>query len=348
MASFPDRDTLRSLSDQELRELFRARSRPRSLALLGGILFWLMLLFLPLGVCLWLLWPAPPPAAVFLLAFDQAATPGEPVPLRAQVWPMKNTPRPSLAGRTVLFYQSARQPLALGPSPEDWQQAGATEETGQVTVSWQAPATPGIVNYAVQLTNPGQRRVFDPARVFVWPADTSLLLVSVDRTLVTVAPAAWQQRSVVDIPPAQDVGDALLQAQKKKYQIVYLALGVDDPLSCRKVRDWVERRAQAKDLPLPPGPVLGRPCYTPTCEEAQARRLVIQELLQRFHGPHQAVARQVAEVRAFQELGLTCLLVNPREAAPAGVRRLVSWSELPACLEPPRQSPASAPPAVKN
>jgi hypothetical protein len=320
------------LDPDEVTRLLKAGARKQRPRTWVGLLFWLFVLAVPLGVLLWWVRPRPAPPHLLVLAFDQVATPGEAVALRGQVWPADDEAAGTvLSGHDVFFVIGGGVP---GAGREPWQAGAATGEDGAAGVEWQAPARAGVTDFAVRLPGGrGRPNVEDRGRAFAWPADTHLLIVEPESALTDAPASAWRKRAPADIPRLSGAADALAKASARHYQVVYLAVAADRAPLCRKVRDWVQLRPPGKEKAFPDGPVLGRPAYGDDMDEARARREVLGELQKRFKGPLAAVARQDKAARVFRESGLRTFLVMKEGEAPAGVIRVPSWAELADRLE---------------
>jgi hypothetical protein len=317
----------RSLSDEEITRLLRAGVRQRPLWTWRGLLFWMLLLAVPLVLLLWLVWPRSQPPALHVVAGDQVSVPGCEVTLRGQLWLAEAEAKEiALEGQEVVFAVPS-DPLEP-PGQEAWQKKTTSTAEGVAAVGWPAPAGPRVVDFICRLVDERQRGpVQDGGRVFLWPADTPLLLLEADRALTDMPVAEWQTRSTADVPIRPGIAESLKQVEGRKYQVVYLALAGSRPLLYQKVRGWVQLHH------LPKGPVLSRPLYAEKADEDQARKEILGELKKHFHGPLAAVAQHSAEAKAFHDLGLTCFLIGKADQTPPGVTRIASWSDLPAQLD---------------
>jgi hypothetical protein len=289
-----------------------------------------MLMGAVVGLLLWWVWPRPAPPRLVVLTFDQLATPGAEVPLRAQVWPAESQAVANLAGHDLVI---VAMPRAVPDGQGPWQAKAISAPTGMATAVWTAPAKAGASEFFVRHADP--RRSLgadDRARVFTWLAETPLLLVEVETTLTEVPLSAWEDRATMDIPRLPGTADTLDEVRARKYQIVYLALKIDRPLTHHKVRDWIQLRATRTTKQFPDGPVLGRPAYEPDMDAAQSLRKVVEELRSRFHGPLAAVTRQRSEAEIYHGAGLRTILIEKNAKVPEGTVRVPSWAEVPGQL----------------
>jgi hypothetical protein len=323
---------------EEVTRLLKEGARKRRPRTCAGLLFWFVVLAVPVGLLAWWFRPRPVPPHLLVLTFDEVAVPGKTVTLRAQLLPAADEAADvPLGGREVFFLVGPTVPPAAGRA--GWQDSAAGDDAGAAAVRWQAPGHPEVVPFTVRL--PGGRsrsNVEDRGRVFTCSPNTPLLVVPAESALTDAPPDAWRKLSAADIPRLAGAADALSRAQKEgRYQVVYLALRADRPPLYRKVRDWVQQvRPAGKEKPLPLGPVLGRPAYTDNQSEAAARKEVLGRLRTPFKGRRVAVTREAREAQAFRALGFEAFLVAGGKA-PAGVRGVASWAELPAKLKAARK-----------
>jgi hypothetical protein len=320
----------RHLSPEEFGRLLKETVHRRRPLSLRAVFFWLALLALALGLFLWWMRPRPLPPRLTVWTFEQITAAGKSVVLRGQL--RADVPDADLAGQE-LFFEDVTVPRPRAGKP--WKAQGVTRPDGVASVSWQAPAEAGVMEFAVRFSGDLRRRGSeDRARVFVVPAGTPLLLVEVETALTGARAEAWAKRSIFDIPRLDEPAKALEAVQAGKQRIVYLGLQADQPLIYHKVRDWVQRRPTGKERPLPAGPVLGRPDYDAVVEQGRALRLVVGDLRDRMGGPLAAVTGQAAEAEAMRDAGLRTFLIT-KGSAPAGVIPVPTWSDLPARLRAP-------------
>jgi hypothetical protein len=320
------------LSPEEVTQLLKMAARKRRPWTVWSVLFCLVLIGVPVGLLLWWLWPRPALPHVLVLTFDEVAVSGAVVTLRAQLRPADDEdPGVSLRGIDV-YFKDVTNPQRAGLEP--WQEQTQSDEHGVATARWQPPASPMVGAFEARIFGDRRRKGgLDTGRVFLWPANTPLLVVDADTTLTDAPISAWRRSIPADVRRPSESAEALQTARAKGYQIVYLALAVDEPLAYRKVRDWVQHRPPANQKRFPDGPVLGRPSYAGDMDEGQARHDLLDGLRQRFSGPLAGVARQARTAEAYRTAGLRTYLVAEGEV-PAGVTRLKTWAELPTALVP--------------
>jgi hypothetical protein len=291
------------------------------------VLLCLLIFGVPLGLFAWWVWPRPPLPRLLVVTFDEMATPGEAVTLRAQLRPAEGEPADArLDGQELYFSDPGGARL---PGQEPWQLRTTSGPGGVATAQWQPPPGASVHLFRARLS--GDRRrppVDDQGRVFLWPRETPLLVVEVEPALTDAPASAWEKQSVADIRRPPEPADALQAAEARKYRVVYLALTSGHPLVYHKVRDWAQMRPGPRDKALPLGPVLGRPSYAADMDAARARREVLDELKKQFQGPRVAVTRQPAAAEAYRDAGFRTFLITADGAAPQGVTVLKQWPDL--------------------
>jgi hypothetical protein len=298
------------------------------------VAFWLVLLAGLLALFVWWIWPRPVLPRLLVLTFDQVTTTEGEVVLRGQLWPEKDQTGVSLTGFELLFEKIGR-PRAAGQSP--WQAKAVTGPDGMAQTTAPVVADSAVTDFIVRFAGQGRGQGGDDrARLFVWPANTPLLLVSVESALTDAPPEAWQERAAPEIPRLPEAAKALewvlAVPREFKNKVVYLALRADYPLGYRKVCDWIQRRPTAREMPFPDGPVLGRPSYVTGMTEADALRAILAELQSRFHGFLTGVTRNAQEAKAWSKAGLETILISKNGPDLAGIIRVSSWSEVPRLL----------------
>jgi hypothetical protein len=288
----------------------------------------LLLAAIPLAFLAWWYWPRGALPRLDATAFDAVAVPGEALSLHAQLTPEEaGAVAPDLGGAEVYFAELALQ----GPQGEPPQQVRVrSTPDGVAAAGWKAPAAEEVVYFQASYTDPrGLYRREDRARLFTWKATTPLLLVELD-ALAAGGADAWAKAHVATIPAREAAGKALQAANEKRYQIVYIGRGAASPVVYRKMRVWLEAKAQEVTL-LPDGPVLG---HVPAAGEAPTPggwAAVFRGLKQRFRGPVVGVARDVPLAETFRAAGVPALLVGDAEV-PRGMTRVAAWEDLLAKL----------------
>jgi hypothetical protein len=318
------------INPEEMARLLRAniqKRRPRSLF---TFLMVLGVCALPLALIAWWSWPRPELPRLVVIAFDQLALAGHPVPVRAWVTPQDaNLPTPDLRDVIVSFeeFRLPQQPGAQAPVVQV-----RSDRKGEA-MDMNGLGGEDIVEFKVSHADPRQRyRTEDRARVFARPADTPLLLVEV-AAVAKASPDAWRTSHIRDLV-VQVAADKTLQvAQEKHYQVVYLAAGAASPMVYRKMRGWVETKAQEERL-FPDGPVLGQLPDPGEPPQAALWAKPLAALKRRFRGIIVGVAKDARLGEVLHAGGATTYLVGAAGEMPPGITRLPSWEKLPAQLLP--------------
>jgi hypothetical protein len=276
-----------------------AQRRPRPwkfvlTALAGSVLLLLLLA--------WWLYPQAKSPPLQVIAFDVLSTPDETPHARAQLLALPDDIGPHRwSGRTIVFHE---QPLLLGPNKKPREIVAKSDERGQASVEWPVEQA-ALTEYLVLHVDAEQRRgsAHERGRIFVWPKNTSLLIVDADETLL---------RPNLDAKAAPEI---LAKAVKDDWRIVYLALAGTQTHQFRKTRDSIEKQAL-----LPKGPILGRKFFTDETTVASARHDVIQELQSRFKGTMLAVVSQRESAKVCEDLGMRTVVIGGAEVA--------TWAEV--------------------
>jgi hypothetical protein len=290
-----------------------------------------LLLVLLLGLPIYLLWPTAERPLLLLAAFDQVALPGETVPLCARIEPLGEAePRANLAG-CRLYFQELQS---------DWRQELATDHDGKVIVpmsptrqrgspspAHQAPADLPL-EIVVRYPGEGPRQPGTQSRshVFVWPLESSLLLVDAERALPDEDPAKLWTANNLDIRPRSGAV-ACLRAIRAKYRIGYLSAGADRPSRYNKLRAWLERSWAPEPDQFPDGPLLARACHL-SLSETEFLQATLKDLKERFQGPAVALTAHAENARLFHQAGWRSFLLSETTDSPEGVTVVPSWSEL--------------------
>jgi hypothetical protein len=310
--------------EDEITQKLRAAARKRRPLTWQGVLVLLALFLVPAGLLMWsMLSPRPDPPRLDVVAFDQLGLAGQEIELRAILEPMEvDREQVNLAGFPLFFEEN----LAAGKAKAGRVKEAASVDGGLATVSWSFPD--GSKNtFVVRVPGDKVRRgAIDRGQIYPLSSDTPLMLVDVT-TLSAAVAREWQTRNPMDIRPLAEAAKALQTMQKKKIQVVYLALAADRPLTYRKVRGWVENQVNGKN-PFPAGPVLGRKEYVADGESA-ARHETLRGLKENFRGLMVAIVGQGEAAAVCRGLGVDTILFGA-DAAPEDVIRVKSWKEVPA------------------
>jgi hypothetical protein len=285
---------------------------------IGAVLTVLLIILLLAGL-IYLLWPGPERPPLLLAAFDQVALPGEPVSLCARLEPLNEAAIGAKLGGCRLYFQDLQS---------DWHEAFATDRDGKVVVERNFAATDIPVQIVARYPGDGQRQpgVQATSRVFVWPPETSLLLVDADETLPDGDPAKLWKENNLDIRPRSGAA-ASLRAARAKYRIGYLSAGADQPSRYNKLRAWLERGWTPEPEQFPDGPLLA-PAGCLPLHGVEFVHATVQHLRQCFPGAAVAVTAEKETARFLHQAGWQTFLLTEAGEAPEGVTVIKSWSEL--------------------
>lgn len=276
------------------------------------------------GLFIWWAWPSGEYPAVTLAAFDQVALPGETVSLTACLEPVEHFEKDAGLAGAALFFQAAaaedhHQVPANALGYGSWECAfGAETEPLDFVVRH-----PGI---------PSRRRgVQASGRVFVWPAETCLLIVDADTALADAGPDALWTANNLDLRALPEAAAALTAAGKKR-QVVYVSAGADRPTRYNKLRAWLTSGTRPGAESFPAGPVLAAGALH---GEGRDRFLehTLASLRRRYPGSGVAVTRDERLAGMFRAAGLDTFLLS-ETGLPADVQAVKSWGELRKLLKP--------------
>jgi hypothetical protein len=311
-----------SKPEDELTKQLRAAVRKRRPWTLRGRLVVLAVVLVPIAWFVWLIFPEPAPPRVTVIACDQVGLSGQDVDVTAWLETADQTEnRVRLGGYPLLFEEGQTPPPA---DKEPRQIATVSGDGGEASSTWRFPADRSLAEVLVRYEGDRRRRAAnDRARVFLWPAQTSLLVVDVQEALTREDSAGWRTTNILDIPARPGAIKALHTARAAGFQIVYLATQAERPLFYRKMRGWVGNALTTKE-PVPLGPVLGRPTYGPEATESAGREAVLRRLKETFHGPIVAVVGSSEAAAVCQALAVSAILLGDADAPPE-VIRVKSW-----------------------
>jgi hypothetical protein len=279
-----------------------------------------------LALIAWLNRSEPEPVPLMVVATDAVTAAGDSVVLRAWLRPQNGKEEGALlAGQDVYFVDSMLASLDDHKGAGGILEKATTGDDGEATVSWKPPDNPPAVWVRYPGRNPPS---YDGPRVFVWPADSKILVVEARHALMAADTRAFRRLQVTQIQSFPGAFQALQQASARGYRIAYLATAPDRPQSYHKLRGWLQRRSPLSPGNFPEGPALGRPSYAGDGEEKGAMRDALRALKRRFKGSLMGVAGRASDGELFQEEGLETYLIAVAAKAPRGVKLLQSWNEL--------------------
>lgn len=302
--------------------LARTSAAKRSRRILPGLILLAVVAGL-VGLFGWWVWPRGDYPAVTLAAFDQVALPEEKITITACLEPVEPFEQDAhLAGAALYFLAGAadaREAAADARGFASWDHALGTE----------SPVLDFVVRYPGLPTH--RRGVPASGRVFVWPAETSLLVVDADSALTQGSADALWTANNLDIRALPGAA-ATLRAAAKTRRIVFLSAGADRPTRYNKLRAWLTSGARPAAESFPPGPVLAAGSVP---SEGRGRFLdeTLVELRRRFPDSGTAVTQDERLAELLRDSGFTTFLLTQTEP-PAGVESVKSWGELQKVLTP--------------
>ena len=149
-------------------------------------------------------------------------------------------------------------------------------------------------------------------KVFVWPADSKLLLVDAEHSLADGEAAKESSAFEPDLQPLA-AAFTTLQAAAGKCQIVYFTAEATRPLDYLKLRSWL-RRAWLPQEQFPEGPLV---------KSSQLASLKL-----RFPSSLVAVTSNVSRAEVLHAAGFKTYFVGDGTNLPEGVIAVKSWSDL--------------------
>jgi hypothetical protein len=266
-------------------------------------------------------WPKGSLPKLVLAAFDQVALPEEEVTLAAQLEPIEELPSDQDLSGCALFFQELSSGGLLGTV--------TTSPAGQAALRARFPASTEIV---VRFPGEGERRrgvESNKARVFVWPAQSSLIVVDAVSALADIDATKFETTSNLDIPSRAGAA-AVLRTLAAKRRVVYLAPGMARALSYNKLSAWLERAAVPRDK-LPDGPLLVSAGVEPAANRFAFA--TASNLKNRFRDTVIGITASPDHARQFREAGLKTYFLGESKELADGVVAAGSWKELTKQLE---------------
>jgi hypothetical protein len=327
------------------------------------ILIALLLLAGLLGLVYLVSRPGKDPVSLLVVAPDQVALPNESVTLRGQLVPQDEGEEDNdQEGFDLYFSDSPLGGPAAGKGEKPLEEKAVTGTGGEAAIEWRFPARDQPVSLMVRFAGDKRRAPSnDQGSVYVFPADTPLLIVEARYGLLGTGDKQFLKANVFDLPSVPGVApsvlgasaaglgatpsgirplaalspllagkaggpsEALRKGKTKNYRIVYLATAPGRPGQYRKLRGWLQRQLPAERF-FPEGPVLGRQTYAESQDEAAALRAVLRSLTGRFKGKMIGIVGRAGDARVFGEEGITTILVGEGANLPPKVTPVVSWN----------------------
>ncbi len=284
----------------------RRRRSPFRLLVIVALFVALLALFI------WLVRPKPRPPQLMMAAFDQVTLPDRTVQLSAGVEPIEAGSAEADLSGCLLYFEERKTGLLAKE---------ATGQSGTALVPCTFPAGGEKVEVMVRYPGDQDRRrgAEAKARVFVWPAETRMLIVDADHALADIDEAKLWTTSNLDIRPLPGAA-ATLRTARAKYHIVYLTAAADRPSRYSKLRAWLEQ--------FPDGPLLARAGATTETDAAAYKRHALDGLKERFRAPMVGIVKRVEDAHIFRDAGLQSFLVGENVKVPEGIGVAKSWEEL--------------------
>ena len=291
----------------------KRRRTPAHIALLIGVPA------IVIALLVWWIYPKPALPALLLAAFDQVALPDEVVPLQARVEPVVTPETPTDLTGCQLFFLDMSSGRLLGKVSSGRDGWGAIETKNS------AASSP----YEMLVRFPGEenRRRSDQSgsQLYVWPAESSILVVDADRILAGVDDVnLWTQHNL-DIRPRADAA-ASLRSNQVSYRIVYLAVSAASPSRYNKLRGWMGYVRASSTEAFPPGPLLA-PAALPQIDD-DFHKLIVGSLTKRFTGKLVGCTDDAIRAKLFHDSGLRSFLLSKTAESAEGIEVVKTWKEL--------------------
>lgn len=268
------------------------------------------LVVLGLGLLAWYRW-VPANLAAKLTVFDQLIVPGGSLALVAKL--EHDGPaglNPDMRGYAVTFEGETLKGITV-----------ATVDDGLAAAEIPGPTSVGVHTLRAR-SSPGRhhRSAEGTCRIFVWPADSRVLLTDVDHTVSDISEPRVPFTDNASIPPLSGAVEALGKLSAK-YRIVYLSAR-DDSLY-NKTRAWLTEKG------FPDGPVFCRDFHLGERQVA-FKSTFIAELKHLFHNIEAGVGDRRTDAAAYLANDLTTFIIDPQRDGkfPAGSVVVTSWAEI--------------------
>lgn len=294
---------------EKMGEKLRASVRERRPRRWTAWLLALLIAVAPLALLGWWFWPRGEPSELAVVAFDQVLVGGEGLTARAALEPVSAKVKPSAARRDLTFEEQA-------PGRKGERGVMQTDEAGAAALNWPAPKE-GRGAYIVRYVDAEKRaESASTGRVFVLPENADVLLVEV-ASLTEAGEKLGADGGPTDSPLLPGAAEALREAAKRKFVVMYLAVRAERAVEYGRQRDWVERQAGR----IPDGPVLGRGSFDG--KETDYYKAAAS-LLDWFDGVKVAVALDDGTISRFNWNGFKRHIISPKEG---------SWKAVPPTLQ---------------
>jgi hypothetical protein len=291
----------------------KRRRTPAHIAILVGVPL------LVLGLLIWWIYPKPELPKLRVEAFDQVALPDEPALLVARVEPVAASEASADLSGCPLFFLDMKTGQLLGKV------TSGNNGLGSIETRFPAANTP----YEMLVRYPGEenrrRGVEAGCQLYVWPSESSLLIVDADRVLPGVDEAKLWTQPNLDIRSQADAA-GVLRATQTSYRTVYLAASANSAARYHKLRAWLSYMRASSSDSVPAGPLLASAAFPGSGEDFH--RLILARLKKQFNGKLIGFTDDPDRAKLFRELGLQSILLSKTTEAPEGVELVKSWKEL--------------------
>ena len=296
------RDPSRKLDPERMLALAKTRKRQDrrvvSYLIAGAIMV------LCLGGISWFLWPEDPPR-FNLAAYDAVAVPDESIKLFASIRAEGNDRSAAIKGLAMRFQVTATQK----------DETQFTDSAGSAAIEWRAPKDKNaVVEFMVRhqsAENP-RHAIRNQGRVFIWPADSNLLVVDVDHALTEGIEGLAGNTA----PKLRSGAVESLRRLSQKYNIAYLCTGTTDPGTYKKLRSWLQ-------LQTPSGPLIGNPAASDMFIGVQIRQFSNQ-----FTRPGVVVVGRSEEAQLAIDAGWKAIIIGGGPPVGSAAIAVQSWTEL--------------------
>ena len=301
------RDPSRKLDPETMLALAKTRKRQDRRAV--SYLIAAAIMVLALGAIWWFFSPEEP-ARFTLAAYDAVATPNQSIALYSRVEPDSAHRSAKVNGLDLRFQIMATQ--------QD--ETKATDPAGNAAIDWSAPkGNKPVVEFMVrhQSTENPRNAIRDQGRVFIWPADSKLLVIDVDHALTEGVEGLTGNTA----PKLRSGAGDTLRQLSQKYRIIYVSTGANQPGSYKKLRSWLGQQ-------VPPGPLLGPPTSLDPAEPETFTTGQIRQLSKQFGQPGVSVVCSLQDAQIARDSGWKAVVIGDVPVVPQGGSAVASWSEL--------------------
>jgi hypothetical protein len=269
-----------------------------------------------LSLLAWWLLPASAPSQVLMAVQDAVALPDENVKLWARLESVKSADRGTNLSGCDIYFQAIPSSEVLGKA--------STRADGVACLDAHFPAA--VVPVRITARYAGikdrQRGAEAESRVFFWPADTSLLIVDVDHTLINESVESAWEISNLDLRAKEKAAESL-QKVAQTQKAVYFSTGANRAYRYNKLRAWLGQGKITRRDVFPDGPLLA-----PVGDDPRFVEELAGSLKNRFLSKHLAITGDVESARVFLAAGFETIFLGPLEEPQGQMKILRGWSEI--------------------